>query len=123
MGLVTINYVVWELRWHTHWQSLDLGYGILTFNPTAARQEKVHGPSGLLSICKCTGRSGHGCFGVGHSLDICETAGRMLGAPPSVSNLEEEEIMEPFKITRPGQPYEGPQIGSRLAKKLGAHRC
>jgi hypothetical protein len=30
--------------------------------------------------------------------------------------------MERYKITRPGQPYEGPHIGSRLAKKLDTHR-
>jgi hypothetical protein len=30
--------------------------------------------------------------------------------------------MEQSKITRPGQPYEGPHIGSRLAKKLETHR-
>jgi hypothetical protein len=30
--------------------------------------------------------------------------------------------MEPFKITRPGQPYEGPHIGRMLAKKFDTHR-
>jgi hypothetical protein len=30
--------------------------------------------------------------------------------------------MEPFKITRPGEPYEGPHIGQRLATKLNTHR-
>jgi hypothetical protein len=30
--------------------------------------------------------------------------------------------MEPFKITRPGQAYEGPHIGRLLAKKLDTHR-
>jgi hypothetical protein len=30
--------------------------------------------------------------------------------------------MEPFRITRPGQPYEGPHIGRRLAQKLDTHR-
>jgi hypothetical protein len=35
---------------------------------------------------------------------------------------EEEGIMEPFKITRPGAPYEGPHIGPRLAKQLNTHR-
>lgn len=29
--------------------------------------------------------------------------------------------MEPFKITRPGQPYEGPHIGRRLAQKVDTH--
>jgi hypothetical protein len=36
--------------------------------------------------------------------------------------LEEEGIMESYKITRPGQPYEGPHIGRLLAKKLDTHR-
>ena len=30
--------------------------------------------------------------------------------------------MEPFKLTRPGQAYEGPHIGRLLAKKLDTHR-
>jgi hypothetical protein len=30
--------------------------------------------------------------------------------------------MEPYKITRPGQPYEGPHIGRQLAQKLDTHR-
>jgi hypothetical protein len=30
--------------------------------------------------------------------------------------------MAPFKITHPGQPYEGPHISSRLAQKLDTHR-
>ena len=29
--------------------------------------------------------------------------------------------MEPYKITRPGAPYEGPHIGPQLAKKLDTH--
>jgi hypothetical protein len=38
-----------------------------------------------------------------------------------VPKLEEEGIMEPYKITRPGAPYEGPHIGPQLAKKLDTH--
>jgi hypothetical protein len=30
--------------------------------------------------------------------------------------------METFRITHPGQPYEGPHIGRLLAKKLDTHR-
>jgi hypothetical protein len=30
--------------------------------------------------------------------------------------------MEPYKITHPGQPYEGPHIGRLLANKLDTHR-
>ena len=35
---------------------------------------------------------------------------------------EKEHNMEPYKITHPGAPYEGPHIGRRLAKKLDSHR-
>jgi len=30
--------------------------------------------------------------------------------------------MEPYKITHPGAPYEGPHIGPRFAKQLDTHR-
>jgi hypothetical protein len=39
-----------------------------------------------------------------------------------VFKLEEEGTMEPYKITRPGAPYEGPHIGRLLAKKSDTHR-
>ena len=39
-----------------------------------------------------------------------------------VPNLEKEGNMEPYKITHPGQPYEGPHIGRRLTKQLDTHR-
>jgi hypothetical protein len=35
---------------------------------------------------------------------------------------EKKGKMEPYKITHPGQPYEGPHIGPRLAKQLKTHR-
>jgi hypothetical protein len=38
------------------------------------------------------------------------------------ASSEKENNMNPFKITHPGQPYEGPHLGQRLAKKLDTHR-
>jgi hypothetical protein len=34
-----------------------------------------------------------------------ETAGYSLGTPPQVLKLEKERNVEPFKISRPGQPH------------------
>lgn len=38
------------------------------------------------------------------------------------AKLKEKENMEPYKITRPGEPYQGPHIGPRLTEKLDTHR-
>jgi hypothetical protein len=44
------------------------------------------------------------------------------GTPPPSLKLEKKALWNHLKSPAPRQPYEGPHIGSRLAKKLDTHR-